>query len=149
MLLIRLVLGWIFIYAGAGKAFGAFGGMGIEVVKGFVGQIMPAFLPASVWAYMLAYGELIGGITVFFGLLARLGSIPIIISMLVAIFTATGKMGFMPPTGNGYAFNLALLAMGAAVLIAGPGLISVDAFIFRRGLWARGPQPLSEPVRRA
>jgi hypothetical protein len=38
--------------------------------------------------------------------------------------------------------------MAAALLIAGPGLISIDALIFRRSFWAKGPQPLGNPAPR-
>jgi hypothetical protein len=31
----------------------------------------------------------------------------------------------------GYDFNLALIALAAAILPAGPGLVSADAFLFR------------------
>ena len=43
---------------------------------------------------------------------------------------------------RGYEYNVNLIAESLVVLIAGPGLISLDALMFRRGLWARGPQPL-------
>jgi putative oxidoreductase len=110
------------------------------VIKGFENLHMP-LLPTAAWAYMAACGEFFGGISVLLGLLARLGAIPIIITMLVAIAKVHGPNGFSLPQGCEY--NVNLIAMSAAVLIAGPGLISLDALIFRRGLWARGPQPLS------
>jgi len=148
LLLIRLVLGWTFIYHGSQKLFGAFGGIGglgaVEGMKAFSGylQDMPV-LPPLVWGYMAACGEFFGGVSILLGLLARLGAIPILVTMSVAIWKMTGKSGFSNPLG--YEFNLALIAMAAAVLIAGPGLISIDALLFKRSLWSRGPQPLSQP----
>jgi putative oxidoreductase len=118
---------------------------------------LPGFLPPTAWAYMAACAEFFGGLALLLGLLARLGTIPIIVTMLVAITTVHGQNGFSGWTETymdkkiphvGYELNLALIAMAVAIMIAGPGLISIDALIFRRGLWARGPQPLSEPGRR-
>jgi putative oxidoreductase len=146
-LLLRLVLGWTFIFHGSQKLFGAFGGHGIEAFADGLAQMgLPGFLPPIAWAYMAACGEFFGGTAVLLGLLARLGTIPIIVSMLVAIAKVHGKNGFSGQ--GGYEFNVALIAMCLVVLIAGPGLVSLDALIFKRGLWARGPQPLSEPGRR-
>lgn len=149
LLLLRLALGWTFIYHGSQKLFGAFGGSGIEgVVKITENLGMPGFLSPKGWAYMLACGEFFGGVSIFLGLLARLGAIPILISMGVAIAKVHGPIGFTnsKPGGlPGYEFNANLIAMAAAILIAGPGLVSLDALIFRRGLWARGPQPLDQP----
>jgi putative oxidoreductase len=156
LLLLRLVLGWTFIFHGSQKVFGAFGGKSIhEFAEGLSHMGLPAFLSPTAWAYIAAYGELIGGICVFAGLLARLGTIPIIASMIVAIMKVHGPNGFggfMDPESHqmktGYEFNLLIIAACAVVLIAGPGLISLDALLFRRGLWARGPQPLGEPTRK-
>ena len=150
LLLIRLVLGWIFIYHGSQKLFGCFTPDGKPVVtllaQGLAANPLPLFAPL-VWAYIAAIGEFVGGLTVFLGLLARLGSLPILVTMWVAIATVHGKNGFGMQTG-GYEYNLALIAMAGAILIAGPGLVSADAYIFRRGFWARGPQPLQEPGKR-
>jgi putative oxidoreductase len=157
LLMLRLALGWTFIFHGSQLAFGAFGGPGPEgFAKGLAG--LP-ILPPLAWAYIGAYGQLIGGVTVFVGLLARLGTLPIIASMVVAILTVHAKNGFAmlqfdPSTGRlmtdsvtgmpaiGYEYNFNLIAMCLTILLAGPGIISLDALIFKRGLFARGAQPL-------
>ncbi len=145
LFLLRLALGWTFIYHGAAKLFGIWGGPEVHV---FANYLHLPLLPPLVWAYMAACGEFVGGISVLLGLLARLGAIPIIISMSVAIATVHGPYGFSHNSPPGYEFNVNLIAIALAVIIMGPGLISVDALIFRRGLWARGPQPLSTPGER-
>jgi putative oxidoreductase len=147
LLVIRLMLGWTFVFHGCQKIFGIWGGTGLEGFAYFLSQLsLPKFLPPMVWACLAAFGELLGGISILLGLLARLGAIPIMVSMFVAIAQVHSNQGYSPP--NGYEFNLNLVAMAAAILIAGPGMISVDALIFKRGLWARGAQPLSDPVKR-
>ena len=158
LLAIRLVLGWVFIYAGAQKLFGAFGGIGMETwtkVMESDAMRMPV-LPPAAWAYISAGGEFFGGIAVLLGVLTRLGALPLIVTMCVAIAKAVGQNGFggaMSKTDPGavhpgYAYNLSLIAMSLALVLSGPGLISIDALIFKRGFWSRGPQPLDRPVSR-
>lgn len=145
LLLLRLALGWTFIFHGAQHAFGAFHGPGIEGTAGmFATMGLPSFLSPTAWAILAGYGEFLGGITIFLGLFARLGTIPVVITMLVAIATFHGPKGFSLGDG-GYEYNLNLIAMATVILLAGPGLISLDALLFRRGLWAKGAQPLANP----
>ena len=145
LLLIRLVLGFTFFYHGSQKLFGWFTENGApQVTRLAEGLHLPVLSPLS-WAYMAALGEFCGGVLVFFGLFARLGTIPILVVMWVAIATVHGQYGFSHFNPPGYEYNLALIAMAGAILIAGPGLVSVDACLFRRGLFARGPQPLGAP----
>jgi putative oxidoreductase len=154
--LLRLVLGWIFVYSGSGKMFGAFGGMGMtNWVHAMESMHLPV-LPAAAWAWMAASGEFFGGLFVLLGLLTRLAALPILVTMLVAIAEVHGKNGFtgVPVEGHpgamyaGYMLNLVLIAMSVALILTGGGLVSLDALIFKRGLWARGPQPLDQPERR-
>ena len=141
LLLLRLALGATFIYHGGQKCFGWFDGPGIENFSHFLK--LPV-LPSIVWAWMAAGGEFGGGVLVLLGFLSRLACIPLIVTMLVAIATVTGAKGFSMLNG-GYEVNLMLIAMAATILLVGPGLVSADAYVFRRGFWARGPQPLGNP----
>jgi putative oxidoreductase len=150
LLILRLALGWTFIYHGSQKLFGAFDGIGMSTwIKAMEGMHMP-LLPPTAWAYVSAGGEFFGGVLVFLGLLTRLGALPIIASMCVAIAKVHGKIGFSssPPSLPGYELNIALIAVSVALVLAGGGLISLDALLFKRGLWARGPQPLDQPFKR-
>lgn len=144
LLLIRVALAWVFIYHGSQKVFGAFGGHGIEGLAQMLEKQQLPLLPPIVWAWMAALGEFLGGVFIGVGLLSRLASIPLIVTMLVAIATVHGKNGF-GSQGGGYEYNIVLLAMAGAILLAGPGLLSIDAFLFRKGLFSRGPQPLENP----
>jgi uncharacterized membrane protein YphA (DoxX/SURF4 family) len=60
--------------------------------------------------------------------------------MFVGIWQVHGKNGF-DNVNKGYEFNLVLIAMSAMLLLSGGGLVSADAYLFKRGFWARGAQP--------
>ncbi len=157
LLVLRLVLGGIFVYSGAQKLFGAFGGSGMTNWTHAMEMMKLPYLPAAAWAWMAACGEFFGGLFVLLGLLTRLATLPIMVTMLVAIATVHGKNGFMgTPVKDvpgamhpGYAFNITLITMSVALLLTGAGLVSLDALLFKRSLWSHGPQPLDQPERRA
>jgi putative oxidoreductase len=148
LLMLRLALGFTFFFHGSQKVFGWFGGPGMEgVIKGFEHIGLPSFLPVSVWAMLAAYGELVGGTLVLLGLFARVGTLPIIVVMIMAIAKVHGPNGFSMEH-MGYEYNANLIAMALAILIAGPGIVSLDALIFGKNLWARGAQPLGTAEKR-
>jgi putative oxidoreductase len=139
LLVLRAALAWIFIYHGSGKLFGAFGGPGIEgFAKGM--QDMPLLAP-TVWATIVGVAEFGSGLLMAAGLFSRFAALVIIVVMTVAIGRYTGGLGFAG-TGAGYQFNMLIIAASMVILLVGAGLVSVDAILFKRGLWARGPQPL-------
>ncbi len=131
LLILRIALGVIFIAHGGQKAFGLFGGHGIEGFASHMGNMgMPAFM-----AYVAAYTEFFGGIAVIAGLLTRLAGLGISCVMIVAIWKVHGPNGLFlngmcePGKGHGYEFAMALLAMALCLVFTGAGKISLDGFI--------------------
>jgi putative oxidoreductase len=146
LLILRLIIGGIFIYAGSQKLFGGIDKFAASPAL----QNLPLFSPV-VWAWIAACGEFFGGLFVLLGLLTRLATLPIIATMLVAIIKVAGPNGFAGVyLGNGavkqgYMMHLIIIAICIHLILAGAGLLSLDAFLFKRSLWARGPQPLDQP----
>jgi putative oxidoreductase len=124
LLLLRLVLGTVFILHGGQKLFGWLGGHGMEEFIGMMGKMgMP-----PVVAWLVACGEFFGGLGVFFGLLTRLASVGPIASMAGAVFLVHLKNGFFIEPGKmGIEYALTLLVIAVSVLVAGPGVYSLDA----------------------
>ena len=128
---IRVVLGVIFFAHGAQKVFGWFGGHGL---RGTVDYFASTGLPRPI-AYLVCFFELLGGIGLILGLLTRLAALAIIVVMVGAIAKVHGRNGFFlnwelaPGKGHGYEANLAFLAMAAACLIAGGGVLALDRLL--------------------
>ncbi len=123
ILALRLVLGLVFVGHGTQKAFGAFGGPGLDGAAGFMASL--GLKPAKFWAAVAAYGELLGGLLVIFGLLTPLGALLIVASMAVAIAKVHGPKGFWIQNG-GYEYNLVLLVAALALAATGAGSLSLD-----------------------
>ena len=125
--LLRIALGGVLFLAGAGKALGWFGGVGMDfTLDGFSQMGMGPPL-----AYLSTYVEFIGGFLIVVGLFTRPAALALTINMLVATIVSLPQ-GFL--VGASYPFSLFMVSL--AVLIAGPMSISVDALLF--GKAARG-----------
>ncbi len=131
LLIVRVVLGVIFFGHGAQKMFGWFGGRGLKATIGYY-QTLKIPPPLGVLA---ALTECFGGLAVLVGFLSRPAALGLIIVMLVAISKVHWPHGFFlnfslqPGKGHGFEFNLALIAMAAAILVGGGGAVSVDRLI--------------------
>jgi len=79
-------------------------------------------------AYMAAITETAGFILLLLGLATRIISIPLMVVMLVAIFTVHIGNGF-EAGNNGYEIPLYYLLMLISLLITGPGKLSLDAVV--------------------
>ena len=121
-LVIRIVLGIIFIAHGSQKLFGAFGGHGVAGMVMFMKQL--GANPPILWAWIVTLVEFFGGLGVLFGLLTRWAALGLAVNMVVAIVLVHAKNGFFSP--GGFEYPLALIALSLALLFWGPGKISIE-----------------------
>ncbi|WML54931.1 DoxX family protein [Neobacillus sp. PS3-12] len=127
LLLIRLVIGVLFIGHGAQKLFGWFGGYGLKGTGGWFESI--GMKPGVTMALMAGLTELVGGVLFALGLVTPLGGILIAATMVIAIAKVHGANGLWS-TSNGYEYNLVLLAVTIGIALVGPGKYALDAFLF-------------------
>lgn len=81
-----------------------------------------------------AYIEFLGGIGIFFGFLTSLASLLVLIQMIYIVFAVHMRAGqpFVAPNG-GPSYELAALygTVALTLLLAGPGIVALDALFFR------------------
>jgi putative oxidoreductase len=119
LLLARGIPGVIFLYHGYQKL-----DRGVEGFAGFV-ESLSVPLP-DVVAYIVTFGELIGGALLILGLLTRLVAVAFIVEMVFTTILVKVDVGLIAEGGAGAELDLALLAAMAAVATFGPGSLSVD-----------------------
>lgn len=123
LLVLRIVLGIIFMGHGAQKLFGMFGGPGIAGTTGFFGSLgvpMP-----GVMAWVVGLFEFLGGLYILLGFLTPVGGIMITCVMIFAIALVHLSKGFWNGNG-GMEFPLMNLAAALALVFTGPGRYSVE-----------------------
>ncbi len=113
-LFLRLGLGIVFTYHGFGKVFGTGTNLGTAWNPG-----LPVVLQT-----LVSWGEFLGGLAILTGFLAELGALVIIIIMVGAIVTVTGKSGFNMMNG-GFEYNFVLIMMCLALVATGAGPLSI------------------------
>jgi putative oxidoreductase len=124
-LALRASLGLVFFMHGWQKVFM----MGIPGVTGFLTSL--GFPMPGVFAYILAYGELVFGAMMIIGLLTHWVAKYHVIVALVALVTVHLSKGFFVSAG-GYEFILLILAASLAILFSGPGKYSVDKMMLSK-----------------
>jgi putative oxidoreductase len=120
LLLLRIVVGVIFVGHGAQKLFGRFGGGGPEGTAQFFATI--GYRRPRLLAVVAGLSEFGGGLLLIAGLLTPLAALLIATVMLNAIATVVFPKGFL----GGYEFELTLLTVVVALAATGPGRISLD-----------------------
>jgi len=128
-LALRVVTGLAFFYHGYDKVFVK----GVENVAIFFGNVGIPF--ASLCAFLVAYGELLGGIALMAGFLTHWVAKANILIMLGAI----GFVHWGVPGGwfngygaqGGYEYALLLLASSIFFMVSGSGKYSLDAKLKR------------------
>ena len=130
--ILRLVLGAVFFTHGAQKMLGWWGGYGFS---GTMNSMEHMGIPA-VFAFLAIAAEFFGGLGLILGLLGRVAAFGIACTMVVAIVKVHAANGlFMnwsgQQKGEGFEYHLLVLAMTAAIMIAGSGAWSVDRALSR------------------
>jgi putative oxidoreductase len=116
LLILRVVVGVVFMAHGAQKLFGAFGGPGLAGVVQMLGPI----------GYLVTIGEFFGGLGLVAGILPRFSAASVIVIMLGAIGMVHGKVGFFmnwagQQAGEGYEYHLLAISALLPIVIAGSG----------------------------
>jgi len=100
-------------------------------------------------AWLVTGLEVFGGVALILGLLVTIVSIPLLVSMVVAIATVQGHYGFssvntvgLTPSGPlfgppGYEINLLYIAGLLALALSGPSALSIDRLLMRENRAAR------------
>lgn len=89
-------------------------------------------IPApQVLVYFAIAGELLGGLGLMLGLLARLAALGPVCTMLVAILSVHLGHGLLAKNG-GFEYPLVLLLVSGFFALNGPGRLSLDALLAKR-----------------
>ena len=109
LLVVRLVVGLLFVGHGAQKLFGAFGGHGLEGTGGFFGSL--GLRPGKPLAAL--------------GLITPVAGLLLTATMVTAIATVHFTKGIWSTEG-GYEYNLVLMAIVFAIVAVDAGSWSLD-----------------------
>ncbi len=119
LLVVRGIPGVVFLYHGWQKID--------RGVDGFAMFVKSLDVPVpDLVAYVVAYGELIGGALLIVGFLTRLTAVGFFIEMIFTTAIVKVDIGLIAQQGAGAELDLTLLAAMAAVACFGPGSLSVD-----------------------
>nr|WP_019155371.1 DoxX family protein [Robertmurraya massiliosenegalensis] len=127
ILIIRLVIGILFIGHGSQKLFGWFGGNGLTGTGGWFDSI--GIKPGVTMALLAGLAEFVGGIMFAIGLLTPLSGILIAGTMIVSVVKVHGANGLWAQA-NGYEYNLTLIAVSVGIALIGPGQYALDSLFF-------------------
>ena len=123
LLVLRVVVGAMFIGHGSQKLFGLFGGHGLSGTADFFDQI--GLRPSRVHAVFAGVAETTGGLLLALGLLTPLATVLLTAVMTAAILTVHLRNGLWV-TANGYEYNLVMIAAVFALAAVGAGDWSLD-----------------------
>ena len=136
LLLLRVALGVVFIAHGLQKAFGWWGGEGLD---GFKAALIEAgYQHAELLTYVAAGAQIAAGVLLVLGLftpVAAAGALAFLVNSVLVTFSAQREDGGLFVLGSDAEYLLVLTALAAAIILVGPGRYGFDG---GRG-WARRP----------
>ena len=134
-LFLRLIIGFGFMAHGWAK-------LSTGTPAGFEKLLMQLGIPIPHFtAWVTALIEVLGGLAIFSGFFVSLAALPLIGTMLVALFTVNINYGFssiktigLTPQGPlfgppGYEINLLYIAGLISIILSGAGIFSIDALL--------------------
>ncbi len=136
LLILRVGLGVILGAHALQKLFGWWDGQGLSGFKNSLSDI--GYQHADILAYVSAGGELTAGVLLVLGLftpIAAAGALAFLINGLLASVSGQHSHTFPFFLPDGHEFQISLIVMAVAVILAGPGRYGLDA---ARG-WAYRP----------
>lgn len=119
-LIIRVTLGALLIHHGSNKVFAG--------VSGLANHLSELGWPlATLQAYAAAYTEFIGGIFLVVGLFTRVSALVNVGLFTIIVFVYHGADTFSDKESG-----LLFLVMSIATFLSGPGIASVDRYLFTK-----------------
>jgi putative oxidoreductase len=123
LLVLRVVVGLLFIGHGTQKLFGWWGGFGIDGTAGFFESI--GLKPGKLHATAAGTAETVGGLLIALGLVMPVGAALITAVMVAAVLTVHLKNGLWNQD-TGFEYHLTILAAIFALSAIGPAEWSLD-----------------------
>jgi putative oxidoreductase len=136
-LILRLMLGLVFLPHGLQKVFGWFGGAGYFATMNTFEAGM--HIPAA-FAFLAIAAEFLGAVGLIAGFLSRVAAFGLFVEMTVAIVKVHRANGFFMnwsghQKGEGIEYHLLVLGMSAAIMVMGSGAFSADGILYRRATY--------------
>lgn len=123
LLVLRVIVGALFVGHGAQKLFGVLGGQGIPGTAAFFERT--GLRPGKVHAVAGGLAELTGGLLLALGLVTPVAAVLLTAVMTAAILTVHMRNGLWSSNG-GFEYNLVLIAVAFALAAVGAGAWSLD-----------------------
>ncbi len=137
LMLLRWAVGALLIAHGLQKAFGWFGGPGLDGFEGRLAEV--GFQHADMLTYIVTGGQILAGVLLILGLftpLAAAGALAYLVNgLLVEAMAAHNEARLRDFLTDGHEYKLILVVAVVVIILAGPGRYGLDA---GRG-WARRP----------
>ena len=132
ILFLRLFLGIAMALHGQSKIFGNTASFGFS----WMGPDAPV---PGILQFLAAFSEVFGGLAIAFGLFTPLACFGVMCTMFVAIISTVSRATVQAPAyfiqprgaeGSSYEVALMYFLFALTILMTGPGIVSLDAFLF-------------------